>query len=450
MPNDRETLALDATPANRSIDQDGHLHVRESNISIAAVNGYVGEEIPEWRALGLDPRKLYQLYRDPAELEKATDTFNGKPLVIEHKARTAADHDRSITVGAVRDPVWKAPFMTATLDVWDGEAIAGIETEQQCQLSSAYRYKAVMTPGEADGVAYDGVMTEILCNHVCLVENGRAGNQVIVGDQAIQTPQEKVAMALKTAALSRSALLASGALRTYLRPKLATDARLDVVPMFAGVTAKTWKADKAKLKIALDAALPKGSPLLAKDADIEDVVQMLDQLDEMVEDVDDAAVKPAAVDADPDAETEDEKKERLAKRAAAAKAATDAEPEKKDMVTKAAMDAAILKVAADTEAAAVARMRGTAEAERFVRPWIGDLVIGQDTAAGVYKLALDTLGVDITGVDPSAFKAVLMHVPKPGDPAAQGGGSPRFAQDAAGEEAKFRARYPGAVKLVRS
>lgn len=451
MPPSRDLVALDASPANRTIDKDGHLHVRESNISRAAVNGYVGEEIPEWESLGLQPDRIYQLFRDPVELEKATDTFQGKPLMIVHKPQVASDHDRSVVVGAVRDPRWEAPFMRATLDVWDGIAIAGIETETQCELSSGYRYKAVMTPGEYDGVAYDGVMTDIVCNHVTLVEHGRAGNQVVVGDSAIQTPQEKAAMALKIAALSRSALFASGALRTYLRPKLATDAKLDVLPMFAGITAKTWKADKAKLKLALDKALPKGSPLLATDADISDVVDMLDQLDDLVDQVDDATadpapvVKPVAVDAeDPDAETDDEKKERLAKRAAA-KAATDAETAKNG-ITKPAMDAAIATAVATAETATVARMRGIQEAERTVRPWIGDLAVAQDSADAVYKFALDTLHVETKDIHPSAFRAILVLQPKPGDAP----GPRPFAQDAAGEEAKFRAKYPTASKLVRA
>lgn len=447
--NSRELLALDANASNRTIDVDGHLHVRDSAISIAAVNGYLGNEIPDADQLGLDPDRLYQLLRHPDELAKAADTFQGKPLMIVHKPQVASDHDRSVVVGAVRDPRWVAPFMRATLDVWDGEAIEGIETERQCQLSSAYRYKAVMTPGDYDGVPYDGVMTDIICNHVTLVEDGRAGDQVIVGDAAISTPEEKATMAVK---LSRSALLASGALRAYLVPKLAKDAKLDVVPMFAAVSKATWKADKAKLKVALDKALPKGSPLLATDADIADVVEMLDQLDEMVEQVDETApAQPAAIDADPDAETEEEKKDRLAKRAAD-KAAKDAELDK-DKITKPAMDAAIAsavgKAVKDAETATVARMRALADAERFVRPWVGDLVIAQDTAAEVYKLALETLQVDIAGVDPSAFKAILSVHPKPGESRGNGGGR-QMATDMSSEEAKFRTTYPSAAKLVRS
>lgn len=453
MPPSRDLVALDASPANRSFDVDGHLHVRDSAISIAAVNGYRGEEIPNFEGLGLQPDRIYQLLRHPDELAGAVDTFQGKPLMIVHKPQVASDHDRSVVVGAVRDPRWVAPFMRATLDVWDGQAIGGIERETQHELSSAYRYEAVMTPGEYEGVAYDGVMTNIACNHVTLVEKGRAGSHVVVGDSAIPTPEEKAAMANKVAALSRSALFASGALRVYLKPKLATDAKLDVLPMFAGITAKTWKADKAKIKLALDKALPKGSPLLAKDADIADVVDMLDQLDEMVDQVDDATVTPAVdpavvVDADPDAETEDEKKERLAKRAAAkAKADADATG---GTISKPAMDAAIAtavaKVAADTELATVTRMRAIQEAERTVRPWIGELAIAQDSADKVYKFALDTLGVETKDVHPSAYRAVLIVQPKPGDPTPR----TRVALDSVSEEASFRAKYPTASKLVRA
>ena len=60
-------------------DQDGNLHVRVSNISKATVNPYRGNEIPGWEELGLDPKKIYQLLRDPDELKKAASTFCGLP-----------------------------------------------------------------------------------------------------------------------------------------------------------------------------------------------------------------------------------------------------------------------------------------------------------------------------------------------------------------------------------
>jgi hypothetical protein len=42
-----------------------------------------------------------------------------------------------------------------------------------------------MTPGTYGGIKYDGVMRDIVGNHVALVEEGRAGADVHVGDAAL-------------------------------------------------------------------------------------------------------------------------------------------------------------------------------------------------------------------------------------------------------------------------
>lgn len=72
----------------RSFDADGRMRVRDCVISVAEVNPYYGREIPKWKELGLDPNKVYDLYRDPEELERGGPTFNG-PLMIRHVAQTA-------------------------------------------------------------------------------------------------------------------------------------------------------------------------------------------------------------------------------------------------------------------------------------------------------------------------------------------------------------------------
>jgi len=71
----RHGLAFDRASV-RTYDRDGRLHVEISNISKAAVNPYTGREIPDYKALGLDPDKVYKLLRDPDELAKAAPTFN--------------------------------------------------------------------------------------------------------------------------------------------------------------------------------------------------------------------------------------------------------------------------------------------------------------------------------------------------------------------------------------
>jgi hypothetical protein len=184
----QDRMALDRATLRR-IDADGHLHVESSAISKANICPYWGGEIPDNEALGLDPKKTYRLFRDPAELEKAAATFNGKPLLILHKVQTADGHDHDLTVGSVNNAHFEAPYLKAELSVWDAAAIAGINSGEQKELSSAYRYVADMTPGTYQGEAYDGRMVSIIGNHVALVTEGRAGSDVVVGDNAIDSPQ---------------------------------------------------------------------------------------------------------------------------------------------------------------------------------------------------------------------------------------------------------------------
>ena len=182
MPTD--LFALDRASVRRS-DHDGHLHIETSPISKATVRPYYGREIPRWQSLGLDENHVYQLLLDPGELEKGAKTFNSKPLLFVHKPMTANDHDRSVVVGGVSDVEWKAPYLMATLGVWDAEGIEGIESDERRQLSAAYRYDAVMEPGVYEGKRYDGRMVNIRGNHVALVPEGRAGPDVIVSDAAL-------------------------------------------------------------------------------------------------------------------------------------------------------------------------------------------------------------------------------------------------------------------------
>src|SRR6476660_3933186 len=139
-------------------------------------------------------------------------------------------------------------------------------------------------------------MTGIGGKHVALVEQGRAGHDVFVGDakptlepppvvstEALPKPQEQ-RMAVRHATLSKQALLASGALRAYLKPKLATDIKLDLNPILQSVTAANWEDQKPMIKTALDQALV---GKLAKDAEICDIIDILKELDDAVDKEDD-------------------------------------------------------------------------------------------------------------------------------------------------------------------
>ena len=183
MPNKSDCFAFDRASV-RTVDVDGRLHVEISNISKAAVNPYIGREIPGAQSLGLHPDRVYMLFRDPTELQKGAHTFNNIPLLSKHIPVSAAEPKKELVVGSTgTDAIFDAPYLKNSLVIWDAIAIAGVDSKEQCELSSSYRYTAVMTPGVYEGVAYDGVMTNLIGNHVALVEVGRAGPDVVVGDQ---------------------------------------------------------------------------------------------------------------------------------------------------------------------------------------------------------------------------------------------------------------------------
>lgn len=181
-------LACDrAMPGGRGYDVDGRLHITVANISKAAVNPYRGEEIPEWQDLGLQPSRVYQMFRDPEELKKSASSFDNIPILSRHIPVTAVDHSPNLVIGATgSDAAFEAPFLTNSLVIWTQAAIDAIESGATTDLSAAYRYEPDMTAGSFEGQRYDGVMRRLVGNHVALVDNGRVAGAVI-GDAAMRS-----------------------------------------------------------------------------------------------------------------------------------------------------------------------------------------------------------------------------------------------------------------------
>jgi hypothetical protein len=455
-----DALALDKASV-RTVDQDGHLHIAESNISKATVNPYLGREIPDWKELGLDGDRIYHLLRDPEELKKAVDTFDGKPLLFQHRPVDAEDHAYNTVVGAVYNPVFDAPFLKAELVVWPGKAIDAIEDGSKQELSCGYRYKADMTPGVYQGQAYDGVMREIQANHVALVAEGRAGPDVVVGDSNGEIIMSKTV-------LSRKAAVAQGALLVYLRPKLAQDAKIDLTPILAKITKDNFKDSKPSIITALTERT-KGK--LAQDASLDDAGSLLDSIDALSiaedewpdkdkdkakgedewddEDEDDKkkakdkkkSAKDADLDDDKGDDKDEEEQEPKGKAKDKKKGAKDGEPD--DLVTKPAMDAAIASAVRAATASAIKTQKDIRDAERAVRPYVGDLAMAHDSADEVYRTALDAMGIKTEGINELiALKTILEMQPKASDPKSK----PRVAMDAAGVKS-FSEMFPDAARI---
>lgn len=389
---DRLSIAQDRSL--RSYDQDGRLHVESSNISKATVNPYYGSEIPNYQQLGLEPKKVYYLLRDPEELEKAAPTFNNLPLLSKHIPVSADEPQKEVIAGTTgSDTVFEDGYLKCSLAVWDAEAIAGIESGEQVELSSAYHYTADMTAGEFEGRHYDGVMRDIVGNHVALVDVGRAGRDVVVSDA--DPFHERKIMKLKAGAKAR--------IQAAVQPLLAQDAELSPDELLQVIGSLT-----NEVKTAEDDG---------EDLPPENVENVGTDEDEP----EDGENNPALTE--PEEPAEDEEPEEP--EGGAPKPAQDA------AISKMAMDVAI-KRAVEAERK---RSQALATAQREVAHIVGD--VAMDNAADVYKFALEQSGIDVTGVHPSAYRAMVGMLGKPKQP---------MAQDAA----KTAEQFPGLSRIRKA
>lgn len=343
----KNTVALDKASA-RSYDANGHLIVDSTVITKAAVNPYYGKEIPDYESLGLDPEKIYNMLRDPAELEKGMHTLGEKQLLIKHIFVSADEPQKESIAGTIGSNLeMVGDDVKGSLTVWDKEAINLIESGKLAELSASYFYDPVMKSGTFNGQPYDGIMTNIRGNHVALVERGRIGRDALVAD-ALPKLME-LNMKLKKGAAAKVNLAAKAIL---VAKGLAADA--DLTP------------DEIKELITVVAE------------NIEPTAEDTEEAEKLVGATDEDEEEEVAKDTDETETAEDEDEE-----------AEKAEPE----VKKAAMDAAIKQA----ENKAVQRVTQLFEARELVKPLVG--VVAMDSAEAVLKHALKKSGIDSDGVD---------------------------------------------------
>lgn len=395
-------LAFDRASV-RSYDADGRLHVAMTNISKANVCPYYGSEIPGFVQLGLDPSKVYRLWRDPAELEKGAPTFRNLPLLKKHIQVSADSPSKDDVVGSIgSDVAFNNPYLCASICVWDSEAIAGVESSQLQELSSAYRYDADMTPGiTPNGESYDGRMTNIVGNHLALVEVGRAGPDVVVADHNPFTTKAKETPVMKPTKLGRALMVALSA----ASPKIAQDSSLGALVGRASKKAFDKKAVMEKL-VAMDSGIAPESL-----DEVVDAILGVEQNPEpevpptAVADSDVGAPAPGAAEVldflqGKGLTPEDLQTISTMLAKIGAPAAVDELPDdvmKKDDVT-AAMDS--------MRSDLTKQFRELEVAKSDVRSVVGD-VIGMDSAAGVYRFALDHLKVDHKDMPEAGLKRLF-------------------------------------------
>lgn len=383
MVNATANYAFDKKSA-RSFDADGRMRVRDCVISVGEINPYYGREIPNYKALGLDANKVYDLYRDPAELERAAPSFNG-PLMIRHVAQTANEPRKEYIGGTVYDVRYVDGKVRADLLVMDQQAIDYVQSGELADLSSSYRYTADMTPGEVNGRKYDGRMTDIQGNHVALVEDGRA-----------------------TGAHVADSALSSQPGATNVDPN--ANPNTSPAPESGAGAAEALMMITAKLE-AIESRLTavEGGKVTTPQSEAKEGV-------------------PASVNTASDEQSE---KGREDERKGEERTEKDRKDEREG--EERAMDAksvqAVVTAAVDAERK---RAAGVAAAKQACRGDLGDM-IAMDDAGEIYKAALKQRGVDVSAIPAGAEQATYQAIQSVGRPAVSyandsnsGSGKPAF------------------------
>ena len=407
----KDIITFDASTARR-IDENGYLHVSGNRITKAVINPYYGHEIPGWEEAGLDPEKVYYGFRAPEELKKAVSTFSGVPLQLDHHPDSADDPQKQARVGTIgTDAAWMDPYVVASLCVWDADAIDAIESGRMKELSCAYRYDPDFTPGTYDGQRYDFIMRNIRGNHVALVEEGRAGPDVVVADKQTvkESSMEENMMQDGDPAIEQKEVDLAQAIIDLHRVDPMTGQLVDVAEdedknaeirrLMDELSAAMTPEQAQKLQSALsDLAYSKPTGDSEEDAAPEAGNAYREAMDECGLDADDPASSKAFAEGVKHGENlirNPEEREKI-----------DREHEREGMEKHFGMDAATVRRGAAVEARK--QMKALSDAARKVRPLCGEIdPFAFDSAQDIYRHAIEARGRDASKYKPAAWEGIV-------------------------------------------
>jgi hypothetical protein len=184
---------------------DGYL-VADARIARTGIQSYLGWEV------GKPDMAQVRVYRPGSEVfsEDTLKSAAHRPVTNDHPDEHVTSRNwKEYAVGQTGDEVTgEGIFIRVPLMVSDEGAISDIEAGKQ-ELSAGYTCDLDFTAGTTPtGEAYDAIQKNIRLNHVAIVQHGRAGSQVRIGDAAKawgaapitndQKPEKEKIMTLKT------------------------------------------------------------------------------------------------------------------------------------------------------------------------------------------------------------------------------------------------------------
>ena len=177
-----------------TIDQNGFRRQEANPVSMVGVFPYLGEQIDYDGAMGLEPKKIYWVFRPPEELfsPEALESFNGLPIRVGHimlgKDFTSVDKEPADgCIYNARQSLDMPEYLIAEFTIYTDKMKEILEKGKIKELSLGYRCQYVPSVGTYKGQPYEFKQVNLRGNHLALVEHGRCGSSVRVCDQALVT-----------------------------------------------------------------------------------------------------------------------------------------------------------------------------------------------------------------------------------------------------------------------
>ena len=172
-----DTVTIEGT----RIRQDGYL-VADARVARTGIQRYLGSEV------GRPDLQYVDVYRSPEEVfsSDSLKSFAHIPVTDDHPTEAVtADNWKKLAVGQTSDEIARdGDKLRVPLMVSDGAAIQKVQAGKR-ELSAGYTCELVWGDGLAeDGTPYQAKQTNIRANHVAIVQRGRAGKDVRIGDSA--------------------------------------------------------------------------------------------------------------------------------------------------------------------------------------------------------------------------------------------------------------------------
>ena len=165
----------------KTIDKNGYWFIPHNPISKVGIFDYLGSSISD----ECEPNKIYKVFRSGETLLASVPTWDNppKPFINDHTmlGEGFTEIDNRPVQGVITNPVYEDGVLYADITVYSEKLKELIESGKK-ELSLGYFCKFEKQPGEYDGEPYEYIQTNMVGNHIALVDAGRCGSDVKVFD----------------------------------------------------------------------------------------------------------------------------------------------------------------------------------------------------------------------------------------------------------------------------